>query len=299
MTYAIEALTQKKDVCGEAPTWDAANERTIWTDECSDTLYQISMASGEKSVLCKGLTVCGIALNRTGDFVFGGQGLHLWRTQDDCRTLVTEHEGEPWFINDMIADVKGRLYVGTLYWGPGGMEKHGKLYLVSPDGCVRIVEEGLEISNGLGFSPDNRTMYYVDSKPRKIYAYDVDPVTGDLSNKRVFVQVASNEGIPDGLTVDQEGYVWSAQWYGGQIIRYDPDGKVERSIRMPAKLISSLTFGGKDLTDLYVTTGSAAQPTDFAPPGFDFNDPYLGGSFYRIRLDIQGKPEHQADFAWA
>jgi D-xylonolactonase len=161
------------------------------------------------------------------------------------------------------------------------------------------MDEGIELSNGLGLSPDHRTLYYADSTARRIYAYDVSPETGDLGRKRVFVQVPLSEGLPDGLTVDAEGYVWSAQWFGNQVVRYDPDGKVERHIPLPAAQVTSVAFGGPDLADLYLTSAAAswpAWPNRYAPPGYNPDKVELGGSLYRLRLDIQGKAEHQAKF---
>src|SRR5207253_6018006 len=127
--------------------------------------------------------------------------------------------------------------------------------------------------------------------------YGVQPDTGALSNRRVFVQVPADEGIPDGLTVDSEGYVWSAQWYGSQVVRYDPDGAVERRITMPVTQVSSVGFGGDDLTDLYITTAGESWPSPLAPTDYDFNAPNIGGSLYRARLEIHGKPEHHAHLA--
>jgi D-xylonolactonase len=113
------------------------------------------------------------------------------------------------------------------------------------------------------------------------------------------VKVPPDEGLPDGLTVDAQGFVWCAQWYGAQVVRYDPEGKVERRIKMPVTQVSSVAFGGDDLTDLYITTAGENWPSAYAPPGYDVNTPDLGGSLYRLRIGIRGKPEHLADFAWA
>src|SRR5207247_7061215 len=137
------------------------------------------------------------------------------------------------------------------------------------------VEEGVELANGLGFSPDNRTLYFTDSAARKIYAYDVQPETGRLSNRRIFASVTADEGLPDGLTVDAEGFVWSAQWYGSQVVRYDPDGKVERRIAMPITQVSSVAFGGENLTDLYITSAGGSWASQLAPPGYNFDAPNI------------------------
>lgn len=297
MTYPIEIVANTNDSCGEAPTWDGANRRVLWTDNESDKTYQLNVDSGEVKPLTEGLMVCGIALNKPGGLIFCGfGGLHVWRGPGDYRTVVSEHEGETLQFNDMIADPSGRIYAGTLYWGENGKEKDGKLYLITPDGSIEVMDEGIELSNGLGFSPDNKTLYYSDSSVRRIYAYDVDAASGALSNKRVLIQVPTNEGIPDGMTVDAEGFIWSAQWYGGQVVRYSPDGDVERRIDMPVKQVSSVIFGGDDLSDLYVTSAGNPAPSDFAPPSFDADNDDIGGPLFRVQPNVKGKPEFMADF---
>ncbi|MBI2193947.1 MAG: SMP-30/gluconolactonase/LRE family protein [Planctomycetes bacterium] len=293
MNHSLETIAQDGNRCGEAPLWDFRRQRMVWTDIESSVVYAYDPARGEKSVINRGLMVAGIALNRDNSLVFAGStGLHLWRCQDDFRTLATKHEGEAFFFNDILAGPHGRLYAGTVYWGPEGMQKSGKLYLFNTRGHARVVDDGIQLSNGLGLSPDDRTLYYADSAVRKIFAYDADGRTGSLSNKRVFVTVPGDEGLPDGLTIDAQGFVWCAQWYGGQVVRYDPEGRVERRIPMPVTQVSSLAFGGPDLTDLYITTAADSWPSKLAPPGYDFNVPCIGGSFYRLRLGIQGRREH-------
>ena len=296
MTPNLETIAQDNNLCGEGPIWEARQGRMIWDDIESSLVYQLDLASGEKTIISRGLAVAGIALNRDGRLVFAGAtGLHLWRAQDDYQTLLSTHQGETLFFNDILAGPEGRVYAGTLYWGPDGMEKPGKLYCLQPEASAQMVDEGIELANGLGLSPDNRTLYFADSAARRIYAYDVDPATGGLANKRIFAQVPGDEGIPDGLTVDAAGFVWSAQWYGGQVVRYDPEGKVERRIPMPVKQVSSVAFGGPDLTELYITTAGAPWPSPLTPAGYTVGETDIGGSFYRLRLDIQGKAEHLAD----
>lgn len=301
MTGKLEIVAQDNNGCGEGPIWDYTHGHLIWTDLSNSLVYQLTPQTGEKEIISHGLMVSGVALNQTGDLIFvGSGGLHLWRKQNDYHTLVVQHDGETLCFNDLIADPKGRIYAGTLYLTPDGIdvERSGRLYLISNDGRIRVMEEGIQIANGVGFSPDNRILYFADSALRTIYAYDVDSDMGDLSNKRIFVRVPGDEGVPDGLTVDSSGYVWSAQWFGAQVVRYDPDGKVERCIPLPVRQVSSLTFGGDDFTDLYITTASELWTSPLAPRGYDFNGTNIGGSLYRVRLDVQGKPDHQAAFIW-
>jgi sugar lactone lactonase YvrE len=293
----LEIIADDGNVVGEGPIWDVARQRLLWTDIESGLVYQID-AAGEKSIISRDLIVGAVGLNDDGRLIFSGRtGVHLWRGQDDYKTLLSEVEGETLNFNDAIIGPNSRLYAGTVYWGDDGMEKLGKLYLIAGDGSAKIVVEDIELSNGLGFSPDDRTLYYTDTIARKIYAFDVDAGSGELANKRVFVTVPDDEGIPDGMTVDAQGFVWSAQWYGEQVVRYDPDGAVERRIPMPVQQVSCVMFGGPDLTDLYISSAAYSWPSDFAPPGYDFNAPNIGGALYRLRVDVQGKPEHVASWS--
>lgn len=291
-TPEIKIIADDGNLCGEAPIWDTRANRLLWADISRSIMYEYRPVTGVKTILSTGLMISGIALHEDGRLlVAGATGVHLWSGQDDYQTIVATHEGETFFCNDMSADATGRIYFGTTYWNANGMEKLGKLYLMNTDSSVRIVDDGIELANGIGFSPDGRTLYFADSTARRIYAYDVETRSGALSRKRVFVQVPGDEGIPDGLTVDADGHVWSAQWYGGQVVRYDPDGKVERRLAIPAKQTSSVAFGGKNLTDLYVTSAAEPWPSDYLPPGCDLQTGNVGGALYRISTDVQGRAE--------
>jgi D-xylonolactonase len=169
------------------------------------------------------------------------------------------------------------------------------LLLIDTDGSAKIVDSGMGMSNGLGFSPDNKTLYFTDSYDHVIYAYDVDAETGALSNKRTFVNVARNEGLPDGMTVDAEGNVWSALWYGGRVVCYDPDGKVKSSLELPIRQVASVMFGGRDLDELYITSSSVPfKSVELAPEGYDFAVTNVGGAVYRARPGVRGRVENLA-----
>jgi sugar lactone lactonase YvrE len=144
---------------------------------------------------------------------------------------------------------------------------------------------GLACSNGLGWSPDTKTMYVTTQFAYELLAFDFDPATGDITNRRVFATVPEADGLPDGLTVDAEGCVWSPQWGGWRITRYDPDGKIERVIKMPVPNPVACCFGGPDLKDLYVTSawGWLTDEERAAAPGC--------GDLWVVHTDIQGLPE--------
>jgi sugar lactone lactonase YvrE len=145
----------------------------------------------------------------------------------------------------------------------------------------------------MGFSPSLNKFYLVDSIPRNIYEYDYDIHTGDISNKKVLITLDRDDGLPDGMTVDAEGFIWVARWFGNGLSRYDPDGKLEREIEIPAAQVSSLTFGGNDYNEIFVTSAAVQWKTSLAPQHHNFSS-HRGGGIYRIIQDIPGKPEYQA-----
>jgi sugar lactone lactonase YvrE len=171
----------------------------------------------------------------------------------------------------------------------------GHLIQVGGDGRASILDEGIHIANGLGFSPDCQILYFTDSAARCIYAYDYDVERGSARNRRVVIKVPENEGLPDGMTVDAEGFIWSAQWYGSGVVRYDPEGRVERRIAVLAKQTSSVAFGGEDLTDIFITSASRSYPTPLMPHGYNPSSGYCGGRLYHMNLGIRGKPEFKTN----
>lgn len=298
MAYQVEMLADVKARVGEGPVWEPKRQVLLWTDIQTGRLFEYDPASGENRKTYQGGYVGGLAVNKQGGLLLATwEGLGLWQEGDEIAYI---HKGvlrgRDMQFNDVIADPRGSFFAGTFYYP----EAKGALYRFDPNGAINIVEDGVNISNGMGFSPDLKTFYFTDSVPHTIYAYDYDTGSGDVSNRREFVVVSNTLGIPDGMTVDSEGFVWAAIWGGGCVIRFDPDGKEERRIEFPAKQTSSAMFGGKELNELYVTTawsGTGEPPTGLEPDGYDFSA-HRGGELYRVKLDIQGKPEFEADFPW-
>jgi len=297
MDVAVEIIADDHNLCGEAPTWDHRTGRLLWTDIPNRKVCTYAPETGRRSLLCDGCSVAGIALHADGGWVVAGsEGLHILAPDGSLRTVLATHEGAALNFNDILADPAGRIYAGTYYWRDGVMVQHGRLYLVDTDGSVRVVADGVHLSNGLALSLDHRTLYYADSAARTIHAYDVSPADGTLANRCVFVRLPDDGGVPDGLTIDAEGFVWCAQWFDGQVVRYDPDGQPQRRIAMPVKQVSSVAFGRQDLSDLFVTSAAGYVPTTLDPPGFDRNAP-MGGPLYRIGLDVAGRCGHLARIA--
>ena len=295
----IEKLAEEEAVVGEGPLWNPETQKLMWTDIETGRLFEYDPETGTNTKVHDGFNVGGLVLNRQGGYLaFTYDGVLLWKSDGEWVRIHGSFQGEVLRFNDVIGAPGGRAVGGTYY-----ADRPGKLYRFDPDGSIEIVGEGYGCSNGMGFSPDLKTMYHTDAAAREIYAYDYEPDTAHMSHRRVFVKLPAEEGVPDGMTVDAEGFVWSANWFGGCIIRFDPDGKEERRIRTPAKQTSCVLFGGKDLNELYFTTAACkCEPgSDMDPVGYDWEEydrSYLGGGLFRIKLDIQGRKEFKADFAW-
>jgi D-xylonolactonase len=288
----LELICDDKNLCGEGPLWDPKREKLIWNDCSASLLFEYDPKTKKHDIISRGLMIAGLALNHDGRLVVAGStGLHLWQASDRFVTLLSESQGEVLSFNDIIAEPIGGIYAGTVYWDASGMIKPGKLLHISPQLKVSVIDDNVRLANGLGFSPDQRTLYFADSDARRIYAFDLasgDPIP---KGKRVFVEVPKTEGVPDGLTVDAEGFVWSAQWFGSQVVRYDPKGRVDRRIAMPVTQVSSVMFGGPKLDDLYITSADELAPESIAPIGYDMSSPNRGGGLYRIHCDVTGRPE--------
>ncbi len=184
---SIELAADEQNLCGEAPLWDHREQCLFWVDQDNPGLFKYLPGENQVYTLDRSVQISGIALNRRGGLVAGGRdGLFTWDEGNTCRTILDTHEGMPLVFNDLIAGPGGRIYGGTLYWDESGMVKKGNLYRVEPDGTVEVEDEGMILSNGLAFSPDNRTLYFSDSGRRSIFSYDVDPDSGCLSNRKTF-----------------------------------------------------------------------------------------------------------------
>ncbi|MCX6019816.1 MAG: SMP-30/gluconolactonase/LRE family protein, partial [Chloroflexi bacterium] len=183
-------------------------------------------------------------------------------------------------FNDVFADPHGRVFCGTMP-SPNGP---GRLYRLDLDGSLTVVIEDVLCSNGMGYTPDGKQMYFTDSERYTIYLFDYDEATGSLSNRRIFVQHAPELGLPDGMTVDADGFVWSAHWDGNALYRYDASGREVLRIPFPVRKVSSVIFGGDDLSDMYITTAGGDQKA---------TDGEHAGALYRLRIPgVRGTPEH-------
>jgi len=266
---------------GEGPLWHPLEGRVYWCDIPAGRLFRYDPATGAHEMFYEGEVVGGFTIQEDGALLLFGAGgsVRVWR--DGLATTVIDRipGEEDSRFNDVIADPAGRVFCGTM----SSPSHAGRLYRLDPDGSLRVVVERVGTSNGMGFTPDRRGMYYTDTRAREIYLYDYDAASGEIANRRVFVRLGDDEpGGPDGMTVDAEGYVWSARWDGGALYRYAPDGSQVQRVSFPARKVSSVIFGGPEYTDMYVTT---AGGQDKAKEGAG------AGALFRLRTGVRGVPE--------
>ena len=275
-----ELIADYKCVIGEGPLWHPGEKCVYWTDIPMGRMFRYNPATGAHEQFYDGEVVGGFTIQEDGSLLlFMAKGaIAIWR--DGRLEYVYEeipNERETRF-NDVIADPAGRVFCGTM----STADRPARLFRLDVDTQLTELLDDVDISNGMGFTPDRKQMYYTDSPTREIYLFDYNQDTGGITNKRVFVQTPEGEGVPDGMTVDAEGYIWSARWDGSCLVRYSPDGREDRRIEFPAKKVSSVIFGGEDYTDMYVTTAGGDNKVD---------EGYGAGSLFRINLGIRGVPE--------
>jgi sugar lactone lactonase YvrE len=203
--------------------------------------------------------VTSLARRASGGWIAIAQdGLYGWEPKTNEYKLiygVAQPDKPEICYNDAAVDRQGRLLVGTVNMNDPFLPE-GSLYRLDPDGSLHELDTGYATANGIGLSPDGKTVYVADQRHRQIIVLDYDTVKGATSNRRVFARIPDEEGMPDGLIVDAEGFIWNGHWDGWKLTRYDPDGKIEREIRFPVQHVISFAFGGKDLDELFVTTAS-------------------------------------------
>ncbi len=283
----IRVLVDVKTILGEGPLWDIDEQRLYWIDSFGMNVFRCTADGREVRAWDVPEKIGSMALRRAGGAVVSLKtGLHFLDFKTgECSLIVDPEPDKPTTrLNDGKVDKRGRFIVGSMDMMEEG--KNGALYRLDPDLRLTKLEDGIIVSNGPCFSPDGRTFYFADSWSEEISVYDYDPDTGTPSNKRTFASVKGSGGAPDGATVDEEGYVWSAIVYAGYLARYAPDGTLDRKIEMPVKKVTSVMFGGPNLDILYVT--SMAKPPLPRFPG----DGVLRGSLFAIHgLGVRGVPE--------
>ena len=289
-TGDFELLQQANAMCGEGPVWDWRRGLLYWIDLDRPAVYCFDPMRGEQ--------VGNWPLDsRTGILALGADGRLAVATRDSgifwldpatgaIAPLVHPAAGRdgkgPGVYNDGRVDRNGRLWAG---WITEERVDPGMIFRVGADGSSVDAIGGLYASNGMGWSPDGRTMYFTDSKTATVYAAPFDPVRGAIGERRVLLQLDRAKGIPDGLAVDTNGHIWIALYLGWHILRVDPNGSVLDEIRTPVLNPTSVCFGGPDLDVLYVTSAVRKHP---AP---ELAGQPWAGALMALRPGTRGLPE--------
>lgn len=267
---------------GESPMWHPMERCVYWADIPAGKLFRYDPSTRDHGICYEGDIVGGYTVQANGALLFlmAKGAARVWR-DGRLETVLEEVEAErDTRFKDCVADPAGRVFVGTV----STKEKPGRLYRIDTDASAHLVLTGIRGSNGMGFTPDKTGFYYTDSSAGSIYLFDYDEESGALANQRTWVHIPHEKGVPDGMTVDAEGHVWSARWGGSCVVRYAPDGTEELRIGFPAEKVSSCIFGGPDYGDLYVTTAGGQNKPE---------EGHGAGALFRVRLDgIRGVPEY-------
>ncbi len=281
------------DRCGEGAVWHAAHSAVYWTDINRFLIHRLTLADQCVRTWFFDEPVTALTLTDRDDVlaVALGSGVILWEPASDTRHKpMYRLPGWPSVrLNDARADPRGSLWVGSMRnnVNPDGSSREaggrdGVLHRLDPDAGLTIHKRDIGISNTLAWSPDRRRFYFGDSLANTIWSYEYDGETGTIRSEAVFF-AGFDRGLPDGSTVDAEGYLWNCRYDGGCIVRLSPDGEIDRVIEMPVRKIATCTFGGADLKTLLVTTASI----DAAP------SERMAGGLFAIQSEVSGQEENR------
>ena len=288
--FNIDAACCAHTLCelAEGPVWNRERGELLWLDIKGCRVWRLDGA-GSPEVLCEMAQNIGCMALRGGEGMILGlaAGIYLSGPAGEFDRLEVPGLSPRVRFNDGKCDAEGRFWAGTINLFPG---ENGisQLYCVLPDRRVCRVLDGVTNSNGLAFSADGSTLYYIDTPTRRVDAFDIR-TAGDgmpeLANRRTVVRIEEDDVWPDGMTIDEEEHLWIALWGAGKVGCYDPaTGAPLAEVRVPVRAVSSCCFGGDDMRTLYITT---------AREGMLPGEADLAGNVYCARLPVSGAPSHR------
>jgi sugar lactone lactonase YvrE len=272
---------------GEGAIWDCRNSVLYWVDILEKKLFVLDPATNHNRAIEVGQFIGTVVPRASGGVMLA---LHHGFAHLDLETEKITPLARPEShlpdnrFNDGKCDPAGRFWAGTL--SLLGKKNAGALYRLDTDLTVHRMLDGVTTSNGITWSLDARTLYYIDTPTRCVDAFDYDLETGDIANRRPVITIPETDGYPDGMTVDAEGMLWVAHWGGGRVTRWNPrDGKLLHTVRVPASRTTSCAFGGENLNRLFITTAQIGRSGQTPPP----DEPHAGGIFI-AEVGIRGIP---------
>lgn len=251
-----EVVTNHHCLLGESPVWDASQNRICWIDILKGEIHYFYPDSNIHGTFAAGHILGAIAIKKSGGLMAALKGgfaeIDLTKKTLQLVSAVETHLPDNRF-NDGKCDPAGRFWAGTM--STSNTPHAGSLYVLEKDFTVSTKITGVTCSNGMAWSPDNTTLYYIDTPTGNVCAYNYDIINGSITNKRVVINIPEEKGYPDGMTIDAEGMLWIALWDGWKIIRYDPHtGKQLHQVILPVSKVTSCCFGGNSMEDIYVTS---------------------------------------------
>ena len=262
----------------EGPVWD--DERgLLYSDVLNGGIFALSPAGVVSQAVERRRGIGGMAAHADGGLIVGGRDI-AWvgfNSEEPKSLLTSDVTPEAIGFNDLTTDAVGRIWAGTVAFRVFGNEKPraGHLHVIELDGSVRTVSDGIMLTNGMGFSPDGKKLYHSDARSDLVRVYDVTDAA-EVARWKVFAEISG--GTPDGLAVAEDGSVWVALAHGGCVRVFNACGSHREDITVPLPMVTSLCFGGSDLRDLYIVTGSRGGPSENC------------GSVYKTRSDVPGLP---------
>lgn len=272
---------------GEGPLWHPYQKRLYWVDITGGKMFWYEPSTKTHDQFFEGKTIGGFTIQKDGSFLlFMENGSIASLKNNRMEYLVSEIEEERGMrFNDVVTDPQGRVFAGTMHQNSDLAlkgEKLGNLYRIDKNMSINKVLEGTKIPNGMGFSLNHKIMYFTDSGDKSIYSFDYEKDTGNISSQKTLITVAGDKGLPDGMTVDSNGDIWSASAGGYSLNQYSANGIEKQSIKFPAFMVSSVTFGGDNLDDIFVTTIGGENKKENGSGA---------GALFHLNLGIKGNPE--------
>ena len=252
---SVEVVVDAGATIGEGPVWDARENVVWWVDITRNLVHRYDPDSRRDTTIDVGQAVGAVVPRASGGLVLAVQDGFAVLDPDTRRLDLiapVEEDTPENRMNDAKCDSSGRLWGGTMAYSEAAGA--GRFYRLDTDHSVVKILDGVTCSNGIGWSPEDRQMYYIDSGAQQVDVFDYERATGEVRNRRKLIDIPAEAGVPDGMAVDAQGYIWVALWGGAAIRRFAPDGTLDRVVEIPAKQVTSCVFAGRDLTDLYITS---------------------------------------------
>jgi sugar lactone lactonase YvrE len=286
MSYEVKVVLDAQATLGEGPHWDQERNVLYWVDILERTLHIFDPSTNENRAILFEQYIGAAVPTKSGKLLLAMQnGIYQYNLETEELTFITDPESDQTTnrFNDGKCDPAGRFWAGTMSLTE--TSHSGSLYRFDPSGNVSKMLSSVTISNGLAWSPDRALMYYIDTPTREVAVYNYEEESGEISNKKTAVKIPEGMGNPDGMTIDYEGMIWVAHWGGARVTRWNPHtGTLLEEIHLPAKNVTSCTFGGENLDELYITTAKIGMTEREL-------EQYPGsGNLFKVKTNYKGLP---------